>query len=159
MTYQCALNTKIGKVYLVASEKGLRGVFLDKQSVPMVKMPLSKDAIGKILSQAVDEMNEYFAGKRTKFNVPLDLQGTPFQVRVWKELLKIPFGKTCSYRDIAKKIKNPKAVRAVGGANGKNPVCIIVPCHRVIAADGSLGGYSGGLNVKRKLLALEQVSL
>lgn len=155
---QFALKTEIGNVYLVASENGLRGVFLDKQSVEMVKKPLSKTGPGKVLSQAICEVEEYFKGERKKFTVPLDLQGTPFQVKVWKELLKIPFGKTCSYKDIAVKIKNPKAVRAVGGANGKNPVCIVVPCHRVIAADGTLGGYSGGLHIKKKLLALEKSS-
>lgn len=156
---QFALRTKIGDVYIVASEKGLQGVFLDKQPLPLLKRLSNKDKVHEILLQASSELKEYFAGKRKKFDVPLDLKGTPFQVKVWKELLKIPFGQTCSYRDIALKIRNPKAVRAVGGANGKNPVCIIVPCHRVIAADGSLGGYSGGLHIKRELLALEQRSV
>ena len=85
------------------------------------------------------------------------MAGTAFQKKVWQELYKIPFGKTAAYKDIAKGIKNAKAVRAVGSANGKNPICVIIPCHRVIAADGSIGGYSGGSDIKKKLLKLEGV--
>ena len=107
------------------------------------------------LVKAERELKEYFSGKRKKFSVPLNAQGTAFQKSVWNQLSKIPYGETVSYRDIAIKIKNKKAVRAVGTANGKNPFCIIIPCHRVIAADGSLGGYSGGIQFKKKLLALE----
>jgi methylated-DNA-[protein]-cysteine S-methyltransferase len=107
------------------------------------------------LVQAEAELEEYFAGRRRKFDVPLDLVGTDFQKQVWHQLLKIPYGRTCSYADIAREIENPKAVRAVGAANGRNPICVIVPCHRVIAADGSLGGYTGGLDKKRQLLTLE----
>lgn len=110
----------------------------------------------KILAEAKKQLEEYFAGNRREFDLPLDMDGTPFQKAVWKELKRIPFGTTCSYGDIARKIKNRRAVRAVGGANGKNPLCIIVPCHRVIASDGSLGGYSGGLDLKRALLQHEQ---
>jgi methylated-DNA-[protein]-cysteine S-methyltransferase len=103
-------------------------------------------------------LDEYFDGRRKRFDIPFSLSGTNFQKQVWKELSKIPFGKTVSYKDIARKIKNPKAVRAVGSANGKNPMCIIIPCHRVIAADGSIGGYSGGITNKQKLLRFEGIN-
>jgi methylated-DNA-[protein]-cysteine S-methyltransferase len=145
--YQWSMKSPLGPLFLLASEKGLSGIYWDKQNVPLQETPL--------LTQAVQELTEYFEHKRKKFDVPLDLQGTPFQKSVWEQLLKIPYGKTCSYAEIAKRLLNPRAVRAVGAANGKNPVCVIVPCHRVIASDGSLGGYSGGLHIKTQLLAIE----
>jgi methylated-DNA-[protein]-cysteine S-methyltransferase len=101
------------------------------------------------------QLEEYFAGRRRGFDLPLDLRGTGFQKRCWQELLKIPYGETRSYADIARAIGNPLAVRAVGLANGQNPIAIIVPCHRVIGSDGSLTGYGGGLETKRWLLELE----
>ena len=101
------------------------------------------------------QMDEYFSGRRRRFDLPLDIRGTDFQKRCWQELLKIPYGETRSYADIARAIGNPAAVRAVGLANGQNPIAIIVPCHRVIGSDGSLTGYGGGLETKRKLLELE----
>lgn len=152
---QWQIQSSIGSIFLVASKKGLQGVFLEKQPVHLSKSLKEKNAVTNILADAAKQLEEYFAGKRTDFDLPFDIAGTPFQKQVWKALSKIPYGKTVSYRDIAKKINNPKAVRAVGSANGKNPLCIIVPCHRVIAADGTLGGYSGGLDIKTKLLALE----
>lgn len=148
--------SKVGRLYLVASEKGLQGVFWERQSVPMAKSLLGTAPEIRLLSQAADELKDYFSGNRKKFNLPLDVRGTPFQKRVWAELRKIPYGKTCSYKDIARRIENEKAVRAVGSANGRNPLCILIPCHRVIAADGSLGGYSSGLHIKTKLLELER---
>lgn len=151
---QWMMNSKIGPLYLVASEKGLQGVFWKKQTTPMTKSLKGSEREIKILSQAAHELEEYFSSQRKKFEVPLDIHGTPFQKQVWEQLNKIPYGKTHSYKEIANQIKNAKAVRAVGTANGKNPLCIIV--HRVIAADGSLGGYSGGLDIKNKLLQLEQ---
>jgi methylated-DNA-[protein]-cysteine S-methyltransferase len=105
------------------------------------------------------ELREYFAGRRKKFTVALDLDGTDFQRAAWEAMRKIPFGKTISYGDQARAIGKPKAFRAVGSANGRNPIPIIVPCHRVLAGDGSLGGYSLGLAMKRKLLALEGISV
>lgn len=149
------MDCKVGSLYLVAAGKGLQGIFWDKQPVPMARSLKGGERQVKILSQAVRELKEYFDGKRKKFGVPLDAEGTLFQKRVWTELRRIPYGKTYSYRDIANRIKNGKAVRAVGSANGKNPLCIIVPCHRVIAADGTIGGYSGGLDKKIKLLEIE----
>src|SRR5437016_2281890 len=105
---------------------------------------------------AMDELRRYLAGERVQFTCPLDLHGTAFQVEVWEELYRIPYGKTYTYAEIAQAIGRPAAVRAVGAANGANPVAIIVPCHRVIGSDGSLTGYGGGLPAKEWLLALEK---
>lgn len=110
------------------------------------------------LEQAVDELRRYLAGERVQFSCPLDLHGTPFQVMVWNELLRIPYGQTRSYLEIAQAIGRPKAVRAVGAANGSNPVAIIVPCHRVIGSNGTLTGYGGGLPTKEWLLSLEKAN-
>ncbi|WP_068776936.1 methylated-DNA--[protein]-cysteine S-methyltransferase [Paenibacillus sp. FJAT-26967] len=101
------------------------------------------------------QLDEYFAGRRKEFDLPIDLRGTEFQRRVWTALLKVPYGETASYKDIAESIGAPKAVRAVGGANNRNPVPILVPCHRIIGASGQLVGYAGGLNIKTTLLQLE----
>lgn len=154
---QYKIKSPLGSLYLVASTRGLQGIFFEKQSVPFARDLKTSAPEVKILRQSVVELGEYFTGQRQNFTLPLDLQGTAFQKRVWNQLSKIPYGETRSYKDIAIKIKNAKATRAVGTANGKNPVCIIVPCHRVIAADGTLGGYSGGLEKKRKLLGIERV--
>lgn len=113
-----------------------------------------------LIKQARQQLEEYETGQREKFDLPLDLShGTPFQQAVWNCLLSIPYGQTTTYGDIAQHINNPKAVRAVGGAIGKNPISIIVPCHRIIGKDGSLTGYSGGLDVKTKLLTIENIQL
>lgn len=154
--FQWIMASKIGPLYLVASEKGLQGVFLKKQKTPLARSLKEQRSPVRILARSVQQLDEYLDGKRRSFDLPFDITGTPFQKNVWRELSKIPYGKTYSYKDIANRIKNSKAVRAVGTANGKNPLCIIVPCHRVIAADGSLGGYAGGLTMKRRLLKLEQ---
>lgn len=108
-----------------------------------------------LLLEAFRQLDEYFRGRRKKFDLPLRLRGTEFQKRVWRELLNIPYGETASYKDIAIRLGNPNAARAVGMANHNNPVAIIVPCHRVITADGRLGGYAGGVDLKKKLLILE----
>lgn len=105
---------------------------------------------------AIQQVLQYLDGKRDDFDLPLDLRGTPFQHSVWKAVLKIPYGQTRSYQSVAKSVRRAKAVRAVGAANGANPVPLVVPCHRVIASDGSLGGYGGGLEAKKRLLAMEQ---
>ena len=107
------------------------------------------------LQQAMDQLRRYFAGEHVQFTCPLDLHGTPFQVAVWQALVRIPYGETRSYAEIAQAIDRPRAVRAVGAANGANPVAIIVPCHRVIGSNGTLTGYGGGLPTKRWLLSLE----
>jgi methylated-DNA-[protein]-cysteine S-methyltransferase len=105
-----------------------------------------------------EQLDAYFAGELAEFDVPLALHGTPFQLRVWEQLTKIPFGETISYSQLARRLDDPKAVRAVGLANGRNPISIIVPCHRVIGADGSLVGYGGGLERKQWLLEHEAVA-
>ena len=154
---QYKITSPVGPLYLVASANALNGVYFVKQAFKSLsKLDLTRPEC-KILQRAAQQLKEYFAGQRKRFDITYDLDGTIFQKQVWAQLAKIPFGTTVSYRDIARRIKNPKAVRAVGSANGKNPVCIMVPCHRVISADGTIGGYSGGLPTKRKLLQLEAV--
>jgi len=118
-------------------------------------MSVSKEKSG-IICETKKQLTEYFERKRKVFDVPLNLSGTEFQLKVWEELRKIPYGETESYADIAKAIGNSKAVRAVGTAISKNPIPIIIPCHRVINSDGSIGGFSGGVRVKEKLLHLEE---
>jgi len=142
------LKTAIGFIEVTASDKGLRSLnFLDfKVRVPRVPHEL-KDAI--------DQLHEYFIGERKEFTVDLDLEGSAFQLKVWNELIKIPYGKTISYHELAKRIGNPAAFRAVGGANATNPVSVIIPCHRVLGANGRLVGYAGGLKRKKWLLEHE----
>jgi len=105
---------------------------------------------------AIEQILEYLSSERTEFDIPLDLRGTPFQRAVWDVLLKIPYGESCSYAEVARAVGRPNAQRAVGSANNANPVALVVPCHRVIAADGSLGGYGGGQDLKARLLAMER---
>jgi len=112
-----------------------------------------------VIEKTIEQLKEYFAKARTQFDIPLNLLGTPFQKKAWAELAKIPYGSTISYSDQAKNMQAEKAVRAVGTANSKNPVAIIIPCHRVIASNGKIAGYAGGVNIKAKLLALEGVLL
>ncbi len=154
---QWKMKSKIGPLYLVATKNGLMGVFWSQHSSPLQKTLLGNEPQLKVLSKAVTEIEEYLEGDRKKFDLKLDLNGTPFQMKVWQQLAKIPYGETVSYLEIAKMLKSPKAARAVGTANGKNPLCIIIPCHRVIATNGSMGGYSGGLLIKSKLLKLEGI--
>ena len=147
------IATPIGRLTLVASSKGLQQVIFGAKKLPAVKSVSGK--ANDHLTQTEKQLREYFAGKRKKFSIKLDISGTEFQESVWYALSKIAYGKTVSYAQQAKLVRKPKAFRAVGSANGKNPVSIILPCHRVIATDGTLGGYGGGLSIKRKLLALE----
>ena len=151
-----ALNSPVGRLSLVATERGLRTVLWQDGAAPVqLAGHITEDPGRPILRQAARQLAEYFAGKRTVFNLPLDLRGTPFQLAVWRSLATIPYGHTLSYGEQAALIGRPRAVRAVGQANGRNPVPIILPCHRVIGADGSLGGFSGGLALKRTLLRRE----
>ncbi|HEY6302851.1 MAG TPA: methylated-DNA--[protein]-cysteine S-methyltransferase [Terriglobales bacterium] len=151
--------SSVGPLFLAASTKGLvRLEFearMQKLNSGAIELHESKPALAPYLR----ELNEYFAGGRREFSLPLDLRGTEFQLACWHALLEIPYGETRSYRDIADAIGHPHAYRAVGMSNNRNPVAIIVPCHRVIASSGSLCGYGGGLDLKRKLLDLEQASL
>jgi methylated-DNA-[protein]-cysteine S-methyltransferase len=150
------IASPVGKLRLVASEKGL--VAIDVRSNTAYVETSKNTSAQAILKKTKQQLDQYFAGKRTSFDVALDLVGTEFQVKAWRALCRIPFGKTISYGQQAANIKKPKAFRAVGSANGKNPIPIIVPCHRVVASDGTLGGYSLGLKMKKQLLALEGVS-
>lgn len=141
----------IGPLRLVGDENGLTHLLIAGQPAP------EGADVGEapLLCRAAEELGEYFSGKQKTFTVPLSPWGTPFQREVWAALRTIPYGRTVCYRDVAEQIGRPSAVRAVGNANGRNPIPIIIPCHRVVAADGSLGGYSLGLDLKRKLLELE----
>lgn len=153
--WQWKMKSIVGDLYLVASQKGLKAVLWQKQvGIPYIKSLDGESNEIKILKQSAEELNEYLTGKRKYFAVALDMEGTPFQMSVWKALLKIPYGQTTSYKKVAQAIGS-NAIRAVGSANGKNPLCIIVPCHRVITSDGKIGGYSAGLKIKRALLSLE----
>ncbi len=148
------IASPVGKLRLVASEKGLVAIDVRNHTKQATTIDASAQAI---LIKTKKQLEQYFAGTRTSFDVALDLVGTEFQVQAWRALGRIPFGKTISYGQQAKNMKKPKAFRAVGSANGMNPVPIIVPCHRVVASDGSLGGYSLGLKMKKQLLAIEGV--
>ena len=136
---------------LVASDSGLRSIEFE----PWRRLQGCRPGTHPVAVEAVRQLRAYFAGKLRRFDLPLDLQGTEFQLRVWRELETIPFGETRSYSQIATAIGAPRAVRAVGAANGANPIPIVVPCHRVIGAAGSLIGYGGGLPLKKRLLELE----
>ena len=156
MTYVCkTMKSPVGELKLVASDKGLAAILWENDNPRRVRLaPLSEDKNHPVLLEAERQLKDYFSGKRKSFSVKLDFKGTEFQKRVWGALLTIPFGETRSYGQIARQIRNPKAVRAVGAANGKNPISIIAPCHRVIGSTGKLTGFAGGLEVKARLLAL-----
>lgn len=151
---QRKMNSKIGPLYLVASEKGLKGVFREDPKIAAAKDASGPEAV--TLEKAERQIAEYLDGERKDFDLPLDPDGTEFQKRVWERLSRIPYGATKSYKEIAMELHDGNASRAVGAANGKNPLCIVVPCHRVISSDGSPGGYSGGPDLKKRLLALEK---
>jgi len=151
------IESPVGELVLLASRKGLAGLFFAHRYPDSETKPDDPD--NPHLNAAEEQLAEYFRRERTAFEVHLDARGTTFQEQVWAQLSEIPFGSTWSYGDIAKKLENPGAVRAVGLANGSNPISIIVPCHRVIGADGSMTGFGGGLEIKRQLLTHEGVLL
>jgi len=156
-SYAYLKHPLIDKLLLIASSTELVGIyFADLKHAPAIQDDWKLDPNHPVLKKAVTQLSDYLDGRRTEFSLPLHFEGTDFQRKVWKQLLAIPFGKTISYSDLAKRAGNPKAMRAAGSANGKNPFCIVVPCHRVIAKDGTIGGYAGGLARKRKLLAVEK---
>jgi methylated-DNA-[protein]-cysteine S-methyltransferase len=145
------VDTPIGPLTLVASDAGLRGVLFAGQAAPR-----TFSGPEPVLEDAARQLREWFAGTRTAFDLPLDLDGaTPFQRRAWLALAEIPYGTTRSYGEQARVLDAPRAARAVGAANGRNPLPIVLPCHRLVGADGSLTGFGGGLDVKRALLAHE----
>jgi methylated-DNA-[protein]-cysteine S-methyltransferase len=150
----------VGRLKLVASEIGLVAILWENDNPRRVPLTgLVEDENQKILVETERQLKEYFAGKRDVFSIPLDMRGTAFQKDVWQALQAIPFGKTLSYGEIAKQLGRPAASRAVGAANGRNPVSIVVPCHRVIGSSGKLTGFAGGLDAKALLLNLEKPTL
>jgi len=145
-----------GPILLVADDKGLAGVYFEKQKhFAGRRKDWRHDPQNRVLAQAKRELEEYFAGKRRRFDVPLSPAGTAFQKSVWKAISTIGFGETISYGELARRAGVPGSARAAGAATGRNPIGIIVPCHRVVGADGSLTGYAGGLGRKKALLELE----
>ena len=151
------IESPVGTLTLIANEKKLLAVLWQKEKAGRVKISKGQEnEKHSVLILAEKQLKEYFQGKRTDFDLPLEFEGTDFQKKVWKALQNIPFGKTRSYVEIATKIGSPGASRAVGSANGKNPISIVVPCHRVIAQSGKLAGFAGGLEAKQFLLGLEK---
>ncbi|TDP58900.1 methylated-DNA--[protein]-cysteine S-methyltransferase [Flavobacterium dankookense] len=144
----CFINSPLGITKIVGDENGIAEIAILSEGNLSKTIPLE-------LQEAVAQLSDYFDGKRQDFNLKLNPKGTDFQQKVWQELLQIPFGKTISYLDLSKKLGDVKAIRAVASANGKNPLWIVVPCHRVIGTDGSLTGYAGGLWRKKWLLEHE----
>ncbi len=150
------VDSPIGKLKLVASPEGLVAILWDNDNPRRVRLnDVVENRSDRILLRTETELKEYFAGKREAFTVPLDMRGTPFQNQVWATLRGIPFGETRTYGQLAKQLGSPAATRAVGAANGRNPVAVIVPCHRVIGFSGKLTGFAGGLEAKAHLLNLE----
>ena len=145
MNWRAYGQTPIGGLGITGSDDGIETISFHAEPGPT-------DGAARVL---IEQLDEYFRGKREEFDVPLAPRGTPFQLEVWRELQRIPYGETRTYAQIAEIIHRPKAVRAVGAANGANPIPIIIPCHRVVGSNGSLTGFGGGLDVKRRLLALE----
>ena len=148
-------------VYHYLSPVGILEIKADEEGVVSIRIvkvdnPEKQDSTNLIIRKTCTQLDEYFAGKRKSFDLPLTPQGTSFQKTVWEKLQDIPYGKTLSYSQLAKNCHNPKACRAVGSANGKNPIVIIIPCHRVIASTGGLGGYAYGVDVKKQLLEWEK---
>ncbi|NNH88590.1 methylated-DNA--[protein]-cysteine S-methyltransferase [Acinetobacter terrae] len=151
------MASPVGLLKLVAHETALVAVLWENENPKRVRLAeLVEQADHPVLLETQKQLTEYFAGKRQQFDLPLDFAGTEFQQKVWQALLSIPFGETRSYRDIAEQIGNIKAVRAVGAANGKNPISIIAPCHRVVGTNGKLVGFAGGLDNKDILLKIEK---
>ena len=157
MTYSYkTTNTPVGNLKLVATDRGLAAILWENDDPKRVRLaPLVENKTHPVLVATESELKEYFEGKRTSFSVNLDPVGTEFQTKVWRALSEIPFGETRSYGEIAKRIGKPSAMRAVGAANGRNPISIVFPCHRVIGAAGKLVGFAGGLDIKEQLLSLE----
>lgn len=147
-------NTEIGKIGIADDGKAITNVYFNES--PKLKDTEIKET--DLIKEAAQQLKDYLSGKRKSFDIPLMPEGTEFQQKVWKALQQIPYGETCTYGEIAKKIGNPKACRAVGMANNKNPIGIFIPCHRVIGANGKLVGYAGGLEMKEHLLTIEKIN-
>lgn len=151
------ISSPVGRLTLVASDAGLAAILWENDKPRRVPLgSVCNDDNHPTLVRAEQQLNEYFEGRRTSFDLELDFAGTTFQKRVWNALRHIPFGETRTYGEIASELGNPKAVRAVGAANGRNPLSIVTPCHRVIGVSGDLTGFAGGLDAKEYLLRLER---
>ncbi|MBN8832194.1 MAG: methylated-DNA--[protein]-cysteine S-methyltransferase [Sphingomonadales bacterium] len=154
------MASPVGELTLVASDEGLAAILWENDDPARVRLtPRARADDHPVLMETARQLAAYFAGERTRFELPLDFHGTDFQKRVWAALLAIPFGETRSYAQIARAIGAPTASRAVGAANGRNPISIVAPCHRVIGASGALTGFAGGLDAKRHLLRLEGIDI
>lgn len=160
MSCVATMKSPIGLILLKSNSSGLTGLYTAEQinkkfqSANLLEFEQNSDC--DILQMAMTQLSEYFAGTRQTFDIPLEPEGSDFQKLVWHELRRIGYAETISYQDLAKRIGNPKATRAVGNANGKNPISIIVPCHRVIGSSGNLTGYAGGIECKKQLLDMER---
>jgi methylated-DNA-[protein]-cysteine S-methyltransferase len=153
------VDSPVGRLTLVATDDGLAGILWENDRPRRVRLNIeTEDERHPVLIETARQLTEYFAGKRQEFALKLDVAGTAFQRKVWNALRTIPFGETRSYGQIAKQIGHPRAVRAVGAANGRNPVSIVTPCHRVIGSTGKLTGFAAGLDVKARLLAFEEAN-
>jgi methylated-DNA-[protein]-cysteine S-methyltransferase len=151
------MASPVGNLTLAATDDGLAAILWENDRPGFVRLGVVAEANDHpVLTETARQLNEYFAGHRTSFTLGLDVSGTPFQKTVWNALLTIPFGETRSYAQIARQIGHPTAARAVGGANSRNPLSIVAPCHRVVGSSGELTGFAGGLDVKARLLALER---
>ena len=161
MTYVFkTMPSPVGELTLVASDEGLAAILWENDDPDRVRLsPRVEDRAHRVLVETERQLGEYFAGAREAFDLPLHFHGTEFQKRVWQQLLAIPFGETRSYGEIARALGQPSASRAVGAANGRNPISIVAPCHRVVGTNGALTGFAGGLEAKQKLLALEGLEL
>lgn len=152
------VETPIGLLTVVAGPAGVQQILFDSQPFDSQPSPAdgNDEPAGEVLEETASQLRQYFAGDRTSFDLPLDLGGTPFQHKAWLALATIPFGETISYGEQARRVGRPTAARAIGAANGRNPIPIVLPCHRVIGASGALTGFGGGLGTKEALLAHEQ---
>ena len=149
-------ESPLGQILLTATGTALTGLhFVGEKYYPSIASEWQRDTNVIAIKSAITQLDEYFSGKRKSFDLPLEPEGTEFQRQVWNALTKLRFGETATYAQLAQRIGNPKAVRAVGAANGRNPISIVIPCHRVVGADGSLTGYAGGLARKEALLRME----
>jgi methylated-DNA-[protein]-cysteine S-methyltransferase len=150
----CDVATRVGRLRLAGDEKGLREISFQDGRHP-VRLAEGWQRTEEPFREVIAQLDAYFAGRLQTFDLPLAPEGTPFQREVWSALTTIPYGETMSYGELARQLGRPAASRAVGAANGRNPIPIVIPCHRVVGADGSLTGFGGGLAIKRQLLALE----
>jgi methylated-DNA-[protein]-cysteine S-methyltransferase len=151
----CYVESPIGKLLIAGDNDAIRQISFAKNGKPARPQADWQESSRGLVSQAARQLREYFAGSRNDFDLPLAPEGTEFQRSVWRRLQEIPYGETISYGELARRVGNPKASRAVGAANGQNPIPIVIPCHRVIGANGKLTGFGGGLPTKEALLALE----